>query len=102
MTREVSAQNGLVIATGGGCVLREENVRALRMNGRLFWIDRPLEQLIPTDDRPTADSTEKMHALYAVREPIYRKTADAVIASDGIAEHVTTAVLKRFQEEIYI
>jgi shikimate dehydrogenase len=100
VTREVSAQSGLVIATGGGCVLREENVRALRMNGRLLWIDRPLEQLVPTGDRPTADSLDKMRALYRVREPVYRATADAAIASDGIAEHVAAAVLTQFQEEI--
>lgn len=100
VTREVSAQNGLVIATGGGCVLREENVRALRMNGRLLWLDRPLEQLVPTGDRPTADSEEKMRALYRVREPVYRASADAVIRSDGIAEHAASAVLERFSEEL--
>ncbi len=99
VTREIAAENGLVIATGGGCVLREENVRALRMNGRLFWIDRPLEQLVPTDDRPTADSLDKMRTLYAVREPIYRSTADEVIASDGNCERVVSAVLTKFEEE---
>ena len=100
VTREIGSRNGLVIATGGGCVLREENVRALRMNGRLLWIDRPLAQLVPTGDRPTANSIEKMRVLYAVRESIYRATADAIIPSDGNAEHVTAAVLTKFQEEL--
>ena len=100
VTREIGARNGLVIATGGGCVLRAENVRALKLNGRLLWVDRPLEQLVPTGDRPTANSAEKIRALYAVREPIYRSTADSVIPSDGIAEHVVSDVLSRFQEEL--
>lgn len=100
VTREIAAQNGLVIATGGGCVLREENVRALRMNGRLLWIDRPLGQLVPTDDRPTADSADKMRALYAVREPVYRAAADAVIASDGNAQNCAADVITRFSEEL--
>ena len=98
VTREIAVQNGLVIATGGGCVLRPENVRALRLNGRLIWLDRPLDQLIPTDDRPTADSAEKMRALYAAREPVYRAAADAVIASDGIVQHVCEGVRNCFQE----
>ncbi len=100
VTREVGARNGLVIATGGGCVLREENVRYLRMNGRLLWIDRPLEQLVPTHDRPTADSFQKMRALYETREPIYRASADAVIRSDGVVRHVTENICKQFREEL--
>lgn len=100
VTRTVGARNGLVIATGGGCVLREENVRALRMNGRLLWIDRPLAQLLPTSDRPTANSADKMRALYESREPIYRATADAVIPSDGDPAHVTDMVVRQFTEEL--
>lgn len=100
VTRAVGARNGLVIATGGGCVLREENVRALRMNGRLLWIDRPLAQLLPTSDRPTANSADKMRVLYESREPIYRATADAVIPSDGDTAHVTDMVVRQFTEEL--
>ncbi len=100
VTRAVGARNGLVIATGGGCVLRKENVRALRMNGRLLWIDRPLAQLLPTSDRPTANSVDKMRALYESREPIYRATADAVIPSDGDPAHVTVMVVRQFTEEL--
>ena len=101
VTREVSVRNGLVIATGGGCVLRAENVRALRMNGRLLWIDRPLAQLIPTDDRPTANSAEKIRALYQTREPVYFASADAVIRSDSDVRHVTDAVCNQFREELF-
>lgn len=100
VTREVSVRNGLVIATGGGCVLREENVRYLRMNGRLLWIDRPLAQLLPTSDRPTANSADKMRALYKTREPVYHAAADAVIPSDGVVQHVTEQVIKQFREEL--
>ena len=77
---------GVIISTGGGAVLREENVETLRRNGRLVWLDRKPEDLVPTDDRPLADSREKMAALYAAREPIYRATADERIAVTGSAE----------------
>ena len=92
--REISARGGAVIATGGGAVLREENVRALRQNGRLFWLDRPLEQLLPTDDRPLADSAEKIRALYGARMPIYRAAADAAIAVDGDAERAAEEIMR--------
>ena len=84
--RETAARAGVIISTGGGAVLREENVDALRRNGRLVWLDRKPEDLIPTDDRPLADSREKMTALYTAREPIYRATADERIAVTGTAE----------------
>ena len=84
--REAAARAGVIISTGGGAVLREENVDALRRNGRLVWLDRKPEDLVPTDDRPLADSREKMAALYAAREPIYRATADERIAVTGSAE----------------
>ena len=84
--REAAARAGVIISTGGGAVLREENVDALRRNGRLVWLDRKPENLVPTDDRPLADSREKMAALYAAREPVYRATADERIAVTGSAE----------------
>ena len=46
--RGVAERNGCVIATGGGAILRRENVDLLRRNGRIFFLDRPVEQLIPT------------------------------------------------------
>ncbi len=81
--RELSKQGGQIISTGGGAVLRPENVTALRQNGRLFWLDRNPDALVPTDDRPLADTTEKMKQLYLDREPVYRSAADEVIPVSG-------------------
>ncbi|MBE6989374.1 MAG: shikimate dehydrogenase [Ruminococcaceae bacterium] len=77
--REAAGRTGLVIATGGGCVLRPENVELLRLNGSLVFLDRPLEHLLPTADRPLSDSNDKLRSLYARRRPIYLSAADAVI-----------------------
>ena len=84
--REASAETGVIISTGGGAVLRADNVSALKRNGRLFWLDRPEEELIPTEDRPLADSREKMQALYRQREPVYRSAADDIISVRATAE----------------
>ena len=77
--REVSSLTGRIISTGGGAILRPENVTALKQNGRLFFLDRDPDSLIPTDDRPLADTGEKIRQLYARREPLYRAAADEVI-----------------------
>ena len=71
-----SQKTGAVIATGGGAVLREENVKRLKRNGILCFLDRPLEALTPTSDRPTASDRAAMEARYRERLPIYRAAAD--------------------------
>ena len=94
--RKEAARAGVIISTGGGAILREENVDALRRNGRLVWLDRKPADLVPTDDRPLADSREKMTALYAAREPIYRATADERIAVTGSAADTASEIESRW------
>ena len=93
--RELSKQGGQIISTGGGAVLRPENVTALRQNGRLFWLDRDPEALVPTDDRPLADTAEKMKQLYRVREPVYRAAADEIIPVAGTPENTADDIESR-------
>ncbi len=87
--------SGAVIATGGGAILREENVRALKLNGRLYFLNRPLEQLLPTPDRPTASSKEAIEGRYAERLPIYKRVADTELLTDGIVDHAANDVIKK-------
>lgn len=78
--REVSAKSGQIIATGGGAILREENVRCLKRNGRLFFLDADLARLQATDSRPLSNTAEKLKHLYAERIGIYRSTADVIVS----------------------
>ena len=71
-----SQKSGVIIATGGGAVLREENVMRLKQNGTLCFLDRPLEALTPTADRPTASDRAAIEARYRERFPIYRRVCD--------------------------
>ena len=97
--REVSGQTGVVIATGGGVVLRQENIDLLRMNGKIFFLDRPVEQLMPTDDRPLASTKEAILKRYEERYSIYKKTADAVIDNSSTLENALTLVKRSFFDE---
>ena len=77
--KEAANKTGVVIATGGGAVLRRENILNLRQNGKLIYLDRPVEQLLPTADRPLADDEEKLRKIYYERLPIYREVADEIV-----------------------
>ena len=90
--RDLSTRCELVIATGGGAVLRQENVKELKKNGRLFFIDRPLEKLIPTESRPLSSDRESITKRYNERYGIYTAVCDARIDADktpcGVAEEI--------------
>ena len=94
---EVSARGGQIIATGGGAVLREKNVTALRRNGKLVLLERAAETLVPTEDRPLADTREKMDRLWREREPVYRAAADCTVAMEGTPEETAREVESRWQ-----
>ena len=93
---ECANASSLVIATGGGAILREENVRALRRSGRLYFIDRPLECLLPTGDRPLAKSREAIEKIYRDRYPIYTSVCDVHIDGSGSAVEVAERIVKEF------
>ena len=89
----LAPQNGLVIATGGGAILRQENVDTLKKNGVIVFLDRPVEQILPTDDRPLANTAAKVTALYEKRYPVYRAACDVRVVNDKSAEEVTEKIL---------
>lgn len=96
--RDLSARNGLVIATGGGAVLREGNVRHLKRNGRLFFLDVPLECLPTTADRPLSDTADKLAALYEQRIDIYRTAADVVVPNSATPAETAAYILTNRME----
>ena len=101
VVREVSMEGGRVIATGGGVPLRAENVRALRQNGRIFFLDAPLDRLCATDDRPLADTREKLTKLYAERQDIYKNAADEVVPAMDTPEAEAAYIQTIRKERIF-
>lgn len=80
---DISQTSGCIIATGGGAVLREKNISALKSNGKVYFIDKPLEELMPTDDRPLASSAEAIRKRYNERYATYCATADEITVTSG-------------------
>ncbi len=98
--RDVSSESGLIISTGGGAILRKENINALKRNGRIFFIDADFERLCPTDDRPLSDTKEKLKKVYDERIDIYKATADVIVPDMKRAEDEANFILKKRTELI--
>lgn len=92
--KEVSSRNGIVIATGGGAILRQENIDNLRLNGKVFFIDRDPKDLVPTKDRPTAFNGTEMEKRYKERYGIYVSTAEHIVKNDSSAEDAAKKIME--------
>lgn len=98
--REVSEKPCRIISTGGGAVLREENIRCLKRNGKIFYLDASLQRLRATSDRPLSDTDEKLAALYTQRLDIYQSTADVIVPDMATPEAEAEYILKKRMERI--
>ena len=87
---ELGKQSGLVIATGGGCVTKEENYPLLHQNGAIIWLQRELHKL-PTDGRPLSADLD---AMYQVRHPLYALFADRIIDNNGTIENTISQIMR--------
>ncbi len=77
----LASRLGVVIATGGGAVLREQNRNLLKANGKVLFIDREVTAL-SSKGRPLSIA-RGVEALYAERLPIYQQMADITVKTDG-------------------
>lgn len=96
IAEEVAPLTGAIIATGGGAVLRAENIKNLRKNGKIVFIDRDLSLLTPTSDRPTASDYEAMKKRFEQRYDIYIGTSDIRVDGSLSAEEVAKSVKEEF------
>ena len=95
--KRVSALQGKVIATGGGAVLNEENTDFLKFNGKIYFIDRPLDQIIATPDRPLSNDRQSLEKRFAERYEIYKSACDKQILSKGTASYTADEIIKDFK-----
>ncbi len=95
----LSGKTGAIISTGGGAILNPENIRNLSKNGKIYFIDRPLENLVPTSDRPTASTSEAIQKRFEERYPLYCRFADKIIDANCTAEEVCKKIKEDFQNE---
>ena len=72
-----------MLSCGGGVVKTAANVRALRRNGVVLFIDRPVEKLRVGGSRPLSTDREALERMAAQRGPLYRAAADITVDNSG-------------------
>ncbi len=92
----LSKRNGLVIATGGGAPLSEISRERLKQNAVTVYLTRNVQSLDRTG-RPLATSEEQVKQMLAVRDPIYRKTADFAVNNDGAPQEAVDKILEELK-----
>ncbi len=85
--RSLESVQHTVIATGGGAILQDENVNVLRGNGRLCFLDRPLEALATSTDRPLSSNSDLLRQRYNERYDLYCAVADFTVDCVSNMEH---------------
>ena len=94
----VSSGNNCVIATGGGAILNKDNTEILKENGRIYFINRPLEMLVATDDRPLSSNKADLEERYNERYSLYLQCVDVVVDGSGTIEEVAKRIEAEFNE----
>ncbi|MGM0614149.1 MAG: shikimate kinase AroK [Pseudomonadota bacterium] len=105
MIDELTRRSPIVLATGGGAVLREENRRVLRERGTVIYLMTTVEQQLKRTakdrNRPLLQCENReqvLYDMYAKRDPLYRSTADVSVRTDRRSPRaVVNEILRRAQ-----
>jgi len=83
---ELTQLDDIVLATGGGAILNEENRKNLTSRGHVIYLYASIEQLLHRTSRDknrpllqTADPGKKLEELMSIREPLYREVAHTIV-----------------------
>jgi shikimate dehydrogenase len=96
--KEISQKNSLIIATGGGAILNNDNIRRLKQNGKIYFLDRSLKNLTPTSDRPLSSDIDALKKRYNERYPIYISTCDSKIDANGTPSEVANIIYGEYKK----
>ena len=103
--KQVGKKDRTIIDTGGGAVLRKENVESLRQRGRMFWLTAEvatvMERIKNNSDRPSLTGkksyVEEVEEVLNERLPLYKAAADHMIATD---DRTVEEVANEIQEKM--
>ena len=100
--RDAAAGAGQVIATGGGIILREENMEALAVSGTIIFLERSVEEICGSDlsGRPLIGrDLNRVRILYDQRIGLYRRYAEITAGSHDAPDRVAAAILLLLEGE---
>lgn len=95
---DIAKGNSQVIACGGGVIKNPANSRALRQNGPVLWVRRPLERLA-TGGRPLSKGGAALKQLEAERTPLYSAASTAVLENNGTLVEAVERAVELFKKD---
>ena len=95
--RDICKLSGKVIATGGGVVTRDMNYIPVKQNSKVIFITRDIDSLA-CDGRPLSHK-EKLHGMYKIRLPLYKKFADFEVSNDSTIEDCVNKIISFLENE---
>ncbi|MEC4674751.1 MAG: shikimate kinase [Nitrospirota bacterium] len=107
--QSLATSDHLVIDTGGGVIIRKENVRALKPNAKVFWLTAnisTISQRIGGDtQRPSLTEgktfIQEIEEVLEQRNPLYQAAADFVINTDGRStQAIADEILAHFSDPV--
>ncbi len=96
--QELGKRSGIILATGGGCVTRPENLPLLRQNGEVFWLTRNISSLA-TDGRPLSLSGD-LSEMERIRRPLYRIFAHYTVSNDSSPEEAAQKIITLWEDTL--
>ena len=98
VSRALAREGGLVIACGGGVIKTPGNARALRQNGPVLWVRRPLSRLA-TRGRPLSKGGEALRQMEAERTPLYTAAATAELENNATLTEAVDKAVELFEAD---
>lgn len=111
MIEDLSSRDGVVLATGGGSVLADENRKWIKERGFVVYLRASLAQQVERTSRDknrpllqTPDPASKIKELMKIREPLYREVADIVVDTNRrnpktVSNEIVTRLMKLQQQK---
>ena len=102
--KKVCQKDGVVISIGGGCLLRGENVKLFKNNGKIIFLRTSYETLLNRVEGDTSrpllkgGAGEKLKSLIEVRTPIYERAADFTVDTDNLSPNEVAAKIQELLE----
>lgn len=101
--QEMSKKHGVIISTGGGAVIREENMEYLKQNGIAVYIERSVDEIIKSmevEKRPLmANGTDVLYEMEKKRAPLYKKYADITVSNNKEIEACENKLIEELKSK---
>jgi len=106
MIKELACKENIVMATGGGAVLKKQNRDIISKHGYVIYLCAPVDQLLRRTardkNRPllqTDNPKKTIKDLLKIRDPLYREVADMVMETNGCTVSQVVSKLKKILKD---